>query len=178
MEVDLTDDEVQLVNEIEFDASKVADHEAWKRNSEIAAALTKSLLTRKAVPDARLRYFTDPDYRTGRMKGSRFDIFKRNGNDFEETIRHNHFLKYLRYFVYGSELPEPFLSEFGEAVADCGDYISSGDAYDLSRKARAMYRRSGLEREWAADEFFKLAIDLGMSASHAMTIRKAIIDAR
>lgn len=178
MQIELTEQEQQWLSELELDASKVTDHDEWKRNSEIAAALTKSLLSRKAIPDQRLKYFTNADYRSGRMKGSRFDLFQRNGNDFEETIRHNNFLKHLRYFLFGANLPEPIISSFSQAIKDCGEYVSSGDAYDLSRKARALYRQSGLEREFAADEFFKLSIDLGVSASDAMSIRKAIIDAR
>lgn len=178
MQIELTQQEQEWLSNLELDQSKVTDHDDWERNSEIAAALTKSLLDRKAIPAQRLKYFVDPDYRTGRMKGSRFDIFKRNGRDFEDTIRHSNFLKHLRYFVFGANLPEPILSSFSQAIKDCGEYVSSGDAYDLSRNARTLYRQSGLEREFAADEFFKLSIDLGVSASEAMSIRKAVIDAR
>jgi len=57
------------------------------------------LLERNAIPEHRFKYFTDPDYRKGRIKGSRRDLFRRNRNSDEEILRHPHFLEHARYFA-------------------------------------------------------------------------------
>jgi hypothetical protein len=74
----------------------------------------------EVIPEQRLKYFTDPDYRTGRLKGSRRDFFHRNGNTDDEMVRDFDFLKHARYFVYGPDLPSAAMTEFREAVRRCG----------------------------------------------------------
>ena len=82
---------------------RMHDPDGFNQNAELVAVLMVRLQKRTAIPEARLKYFTDPEYRTGRIRGSLRDLFLRNGNTDEEIVRHPHFLPYLRYFICGSQ---------------------------------------------------------------------------
>ncbi|MBS4003883.1 MAG: hypothetical protein KGZ91_10960 [Afipia sp.] len=168
-DIELNHSEGALLAQIEFDWDRHTP-EDYKRNSEVAAALTKSLLARKAVPEQRMKYFTDPAYKPGRLKGSHRDLFHRNNNTDEEMIRHVHFLPYLYYFIFGPKLPESAKGRFREQVRRCGQ-VSSGDAIPLAKFARAETRAMGLVPHEAAEEYFKLALDCGLWISYALHIR-------
>jgi hypothetical protein len=75
-----TPEEEALVSRINFDASTLRTSEDVERNGAAAAALMKSLSTRNAIPEMRLRYFTDPVYFVGGRGKSRKDLLERNGN--------------------------------------------------------------------------------------------------
>lgn len=61
----LTSEEQQLLDAITFDVAGVEDHARVLQTLSAAAALTKRLLARGAVPEVRWRYFTDPDLNVG-----------------------------------------------------------------------------------------------------------------
>lgn len=168
-DIELTDSERALLAQIEFDWDRQTP-EDYKKNSKAAAALTKSLLARKAVPEQRMKYFTDPAYKPGRIKGSHRDLFHRNNNADEEMIRHVHFLPYLYYFACGPKLSESAKNRFREQVTRCGQ-VSSSDAVPLAKFARAETRTMGLPAYEAAEEYFKLALDCGIWISYALHIR-------
>ena len=149
------------------------DHEGFRKNAEIAHRLTTSLLDRGGIPDARLRHFSQPEYFPGGRGASRQDMFTRNGNSHEETLRHPHFLKHLRFFIHGAALPSSIIEAFSEAVQDCG-MVTSGDLASLGASARKLARSHRLEGGAAADEFFKLSLDLGLSAGQAASIRASV----
>jgi hypothetical protein len=117
--------------------------------------------------------FTDPEYFPGGRGKSRKDSFVKHGNDHDETLRPPHFLKYLRYFVHGADHPEAIIRQYTGAVKDCG-MVSSGDIPKLGAKARNMARTHRLEGSTAADEFFKLSLDLGLSAGQSARIRESV----
>jgi hypothetical protein len=173
-DIDLTDEERSLFEQIKFDWDfRRHDPEGFARNSEAVAQLITALLERNAIPEHRLKYFTDPGYRTGRIKGSRRDLFRRNGRSDEEILRHPHFLEYARYFVCGPDLPDALTRDFKEAVRGCGQ-VSSGDATDLANLARRQVRAFGLAPHDVADEYFKLALDGGVWVSHALHIEERV----
>jgi hypothetical protein len=173
-DIDLTDDERSLFGQVTFDWDfRRHDPEGFARNSEAVAQLTTALLERKAIPQHRLKYFTDPDYRKGRIKGSRRDLFRRNRNSDEEILRHPHFLEHARYFVCGPDLPDALMREFREAVQGCG-HVSPGDAIDLANFARRQVRAFGLAPHDVAEEYFKLALDGGLWVSHALHIEDRV----
>jgi len=149
-----------------------SDHDGFLRNADLAHRLTTSLLDRGGIPDHRIRHFTDPDYYPGGRGKSRQDSFTQHGNDHDETLRHPHFLKHLRYFIHGADLPAAALKSFSDAVEDCG-MVTSGDIPELGAKARQLARSHGLEGSAAADQFFILSLDLGLSASNASRIRES-----
>src|SRR5260370_25677021 len=78
--------------------------------------LMASLIKRNAIPNHRVQYFTNPDYHFGSTKGAYKDVFERNGTKGREIFEHPHFLKFLRYFLFGASLPEDAIREFAERV--------------------------------------------------------------
>lgn len=180
-DITLTPAEQKLFAAIEFDRGRhdgrIDDYETTQRNGETAAALMKSLLANKSIPEVRLKYFTDPEYNVGRVKGSHRDIFHRNRNTDEELVRHEHFLPYLRYFVCGPDLPVEAIRRFREEVKDCGQ-VTSSDIMPLSKSARTDARKFGLVAHEAAEEYFKLALDCSLWISYALAIRKSVLSIR
>ncbi|WP_336953165.1 hypothetical protein [Sphingobium aromaticivastans] len=172
--IELTAPEKEMLASLSFDPlSFKGNHEGFLRNADLAHQLTISLIERKGIPEHRVRYFTDPEYYPGGRGKSRQDSFVKHGNDHDETLRHPHFLKYLRYFIHGAHLPVAIIRQYTDAVEDCG-MVSSSDIPELGAKARNLARMHGLEGSVAADEFFKLSLDLRLSAGQSARIRESV----
>jgi hypothetical protein len=118
-------------------------------------------------------YWTDPTYRHGPMKGSRKHIFERNGTTGRDIYEHPSFLKHLKYFLDGADLPANLIARFSERVRDIG-HVSGSDALDLAKDARSEVRRYGLTPHSASDEYYKLALDCGIAQMWANSIRENI----
>src|SRR5688572_18811033 len=119
--ISLTDYESDLLKQIDLrdDLPPGVDGNAvYHRNRAPILALMNSLHDRDAIPHQRLRYFTDPDYKPGRLKGSRQQVFERNGTRGAEIFEHPHFKEYLRYFLFGAELPDNVIAEFEQEVSN------------------------------------------------------------
>lgn len=172
--VQLTAEEQELLARIPF--SKGYEYETYKETSAVAVALTRSLLQRKAVPQIRVRYFTDPDLNIGSTR-SRKEVFEKNGTQGEDILRHVHFLPHLRYFIFGPDLPEPVIQGFRDIlIDDCG---TSGEVRDQLRQfARHSVRRFSLNRKDAAEEFYKLALECGLVEWEAGSVRDAALSTR
>lgn len=170
MHIDLTEEEKKIVSQIEFDQTKVR-HEEWPANSELAFQLITSILKREAVPERRMKYFIDPDYNPGDHGKSRKDRFLANAKTVDAMFRHNNFLAYIRYFIFGPHLPPRLIASFAETVRECGD-VTSGDVEMLRKQARALARQYGFNRA-DADEFYKLGLEF-MWHSYADSVRDAV----
>lgn len=171
-DIELTSQERALFDRIQFDAKRM-DFDGFARNGEHVVALMRSLLASDVIPKARRRHYTDPEYRTGRMKGSRRDLLLRNLKNDDEVMRDASFLKHLRYFVCGPDLPADAMRRFREEVDRCGQ-VSGSDAIDLGKFARQEVRTLGLPPREACEEYFKLALDCGIWVSWAYTIRDKV----
>jgi len=171
--IELTADERALLSQIEFDVLAIRDHDAVISNGERAYALTKAVLARDAIPEARLKWFVDPEYNIGGRGSSRRQIFERNGTCGDDIFRHPHFLPYLGYFINGARLPGAVTEAFVDEVERCGQ-ITSGDVVPLGKFARAQARRHRLGGREAAEEFYKLALDCGLWPLYARSIRDAV----
>lgn len=167
----LTQAEQELLAAVTFDLPD--GYQAVQRNGEAVCALIKSLIARKAIPELRVKWFTDPSYFPGGRGKSRQQMFERNGCRGEDIFRHPHFLDYLRTFLYGANLPEPVIVQFRQAVKDCGQ-VSSSDIVPLGKKARAIARVHGLQGHDACEEFYVLALECGIWHSYAEHIRDAV----
>lgn len=175
-QIALTEDENALLAQIELSDELplgVDGHAVYQSNRKPILALLRSLRERDAIPEHRIRYFTDPEYRSGRVKGSRKDLFERNGNEGAEIYEHPHFKQHLRYFLFGPELPDGAIIEFEEGVRD-PKWISGSDGIDLGKKAIKIARAHQIPKHKAADNFFKLALDMGISFSQADRIKGVI----
>jgi hypothetical protein len=175
LEVLLTEEEREIASSMTFDQGDLikGEFERARQNGEAALKLLKSLLSRDAISEIRLRYFTDPDLFPGGRGKSRKDIWKGNGTVGDDIARHPNFLDELRYFIYGSNLPPSVIAEFTNAVEGCGQ-ISSSDIVPLGKAARRIARAYGLQPYEAREEFFKLALDIGLWPPYAASIRKAV----
>lgn len=171
--IDLNAAEQDLLREIELDALALQGHEAVRRNCDLAAQLMELLIARNAIPSHRVSYFTDPDYYVGGRGSSRQQIFERNGTSGRDIFRHPHFLAHLRYFLHGPDLPAPVIAAFADRIEDCGP-VTSGDIQPLSQLARELTRRHRLEPRKAAEEFFRLALEHGLSPGQARPIRDSV----
>ncbi|MBZ8119813.1 hypothetical protein KUD11_14320 [Roseovarius sp. LXJ103] len=172
--IELTEDESEILSGIEFDQPAL-DHEQYKRQGLLVLRLLKSLVERSAIPEARLRYWSDPEYQIGRSKASHKGLFERNGRQGDEIYTHPHFLKYLRYFLYGANLPEGAISEF-ERVIGNPEWVSSGDITDITKGTRDIVRRHGLKDQ--DEEFFRLALDVGLDVWFAKSVRDSVKQVR
>jgi hypothetical protein len=169
----LTPEEEALVSRIDFDGSPLRTSEDMERNGAIAAALMKSLSARNAIPETRLRYFTDPSYFVGGKGKSRKELLERDGIGEKEISHHPKFLPYLHYFLHGPSLPQNIVDAFRHEVENCGD-LRSGEIVRLRNFAREQVRAHALEPARSAEEFYKLALDSGLPVSFAQMIQNSV----
>jgi hypothetical protein len=146
-------------------------------NGKLACQLMHVLLARNAIPESRLRYFDDPDYKPGRLKGSRKQMFERNRTKGDDIYRHANFLQHLRYFLLGAELPATIADEFAARVLACGN-VSPSESLELGKLARTLTRKHGLASHDVGVEFLRLSLDCGMYYGHALRIQKMVEETR
>ncbi len=160
--VALTDEEAKLHTEIEWDIGNTLgwDHKARVANLDRIGRLARSLLARRAVPAVRLAYFTDPEMNVGGHGKSRREVFEKSGTTGDAILTSPHFARHLRYFIHGPDLPPEVVRGFVKILDD--DAGTSGMVLDqIQRYVRAEVRGRGLEPGDAAEEFFKLAHEVG-----------------
>ncbi len=173
-QIELTEAEKILANRIVFDVLNTRmDSTQTRDNGELAAALIESLLKRTAIPECRWLYFVEADYNPGRSKVSRADAFLTNAKTVEAMYRHPHFLPYLRYFVYGADLPPALKEEF---LALAQDYWVK--PAQLTELARSLVRKYQIPRPpqnyRLKDAFYQLALDCGCEEGLARAVRDAV----
>ena len=180
--VALTEEERALVESMALDVPAFADvREAYVNNQDKVVALMSSLFGREAIPDVRVRYWTDPAYCTAPGRSSRAEIFAGNGRTDAEVYRDLRFLPYLRYFLFGSALPDAAIEEFESELAGEGitpEWFTSGDHDPMWKMARRLTRGYGLEKRRAAEEFLKLCLDMGFDIDVARSVRDSVMRLR
>ena len=178
--IELTDQEKALVETIDLRTSHrhhSEGHAAYEANKQPILALLKSLSERHAIPEERLNYWRDPAYNTGRLKASHKGVFKRNGCTGQEIYTHPHFIPYLRYFLFGADLPDGVIGKFEEEVGNpC--WVTSSDIVPIGKFARALVREHRLNRAHAPEEFFKLCLDIGLGLDTARSVRRSVMQLR
>lgn len=178
--IELTEEEAGLLSKIDLRShhqNHDEGHAAYLNNKEPILALLKSFSARRAVPEVRLSYWNDPNYRSGRIKSSRKGLFERNGRTGADVYTHPHFLEHLRYFLFGSELPDAVIEEF-EAKVGNPEWVSSSDIVPIGKAARDLTRRYSLDIAGAPEEFFKLCLDMGLSLSTAESVMRSVKQVR
>lgn len=167
----LTPQEKAWLDKISFD--EMENHDVLSTSCDAAAPLARSLLARRAIPKVRVRYFFDPKLNIGGHGKSRKQVFEANGTSGDAILSHGNFLKYLKYFIFGPDLPDTTIDKFIKILVD--DLGSSGEVLEqLRRFVRAETRRLRSERpQDFAEEFFKLALESGLDVGLAGSIRDA-----
>ena len=175
LEIELTEREKALVSQIDFTFSATSHNsDSWRSMADAMEELMGSLLERNAIPEARRRFFEDPAYFIGGRGLSHLQVFQKNGTLGPAIFRHGNFVKYLRYFVYGPDLPRPVIEAFQRKVIDCGKPFTSGDSITVGDFARQLTRSHRLEAGSSAEEFYKLALDCGLDAGDARSVRDTV----
>lgn len=177
--IELNDKERGLLSRIDFAPSSATfNRDSWAPVAEAMAELMHSLLQRNAIPEPRKRYFTDSAYNIGGHGLSRLQVFEKNGTRGTAIFRHGNFLKYLRYFVFGPDLPNQVIDAFHDKVVACGSPFTGSDALEVAENARSLTRSHHLDRRKAPDEFYKLALDCGLDADDARSVRDRVMKVR
>ena len=174
--IKVTDEEKVLVEAIDLRLSHrnhLERHAAHEANKRPILALLKSLFEREAIPEERLRYWKDPAYNTGSRKASHRDVFERNGCTGWEIFAHPHFLPYLRFFLFGADLPDAVIAKFAEKVGN-PQGVTSSDIVPIIKFARALAREYRLDQVRASEEFFKLCLDMGLDRSTAISVMRSV----
>jgi hypothetical protein len=174
-QIELTEAEQELARKIAFDLDNIRlEHEQAIENGELAATLMQCLIDRKAIPENRLRYFGDPDYNPNNAKASKANLFLRNAKTLEQMYRHPNFVRYLKYFVYGADLPPAIKEAFFAKAQE--HFVTSEELVQL---ARSLVRNFYLIRYPRAhnlpDTFYQLALDCGCDQWDARRVREAIM---
>lgn len=178
--IDLSESEAELLQRIDLRVSHhdhADGHAAYNANKEPILALLGSLSERKAVPLQRLNYWSDPRYNFGRVKASRKGLFERNGCTGSEIYTHPHFIPYLRYFLFGPELPDDVIAKF-EAKVGNPEWVTSSDVVPIGKFARDLTREHHLDVSDAPEEFFKLCLDMALSLSTAESVMRSVRQVR
>ncbi len=137
----------------------------------------RSLVNRKAIPETRWKFFSDPAFFIGGHGRSHLQVFEKSGARGSAIFRHGNFVKYLRYFVYGPNLPKSVIEAFQQKIAECGQLFTSGDSIMIRDFARQLARSNGLNHE-DAEEFYKLALESGLDANDALSVRNMVKQVR
>jgi len=148
-------------------------HAAYKANAQPILALLQSLNDRCAVPQERLNYWNDPRYHQGRIKASRKGLFERNGCKGADIYTHPHFIRHLRYFLFGADLPDDVITAFEEKVGN-PQWVSSSDIVPIGKCARDLTRQHRLDKTDAPEEFFKLCLDMGLGLTTAESVMRSV----
>ncbi len=170
--IQLTDEERALLDQIDFEPPS-HDHNVYLANSKSVVALIDSLIERGGIPQHRVSWFTDPAYKHAKIKGSRKELFERNGTKGRDIFAHPNFLKYLHYFIHGANLPSTVIERFSD-FAKRNQPIGSDDAGDLLKLAKDLSNEFQIEPHEAADEFLKLALDCGVHLMWAQYVEEHV----
>ena len=175
-QIELTEAEQELASRIVFDQEKYVRLESAQaiENGELAATLMQSLMDRKAIPANRVRYFAAPDYNPSNSKASRADLFLRNARTVAAMYRHGHFLPYLRYFVYGADLPDAVKEAFLAKAQD--HFVTMEQLVQLARCHVRNLRPARSQQDYKLpDTFYQLALDCGCEEWDARAVRDAVM---
>ena len=170
--IELTEPETLLMKSVVFDFNN-SDHAVHVSNAKIIPQLMASLLNREAIPKHRVKYFEDPNFRKGRIKGSHRSLFERDGTVGVQIFEHYSFRKYLHYFLVGSDLPAHLIADFREKAEMFG-HVGPSDAADLAKFAKVLVRRYELQPFEASEEFFKLSLDCGIYLGYCFVISETV----
>jgi hypothetical protein len=161
--VELTPEEAAFRKQMEADFSGSTPY-----SGKAARSLLKSLHSRGAIPEARVRDFTEP-FPGGHGKSHK-DVFEKNRRQENAVVEDANFVSYLRYFMDGPALPAGTIDGFRKILTE--DAGTSGMVMDqLCKFVRAETRKLKLQRDLAKEEFWRLAQEVGYP--HAATIRDA-----
>ncbi len=169
--IDLSEYEQRLFDRIDFSAHPGSGSAAAAGKS--SHELMDLLIKRNAIPAARWSYFAEP-FPDGRDKSilKYFQSNPRGTHVFEDT---NFVRRYLRYFIYGPNLPRRTIEQFCQIVREDIDWRER-----ICKFVRDEVRNADFLRQRDLHvEFYRLALEcIPGDPPMALSIREAAIQAR
>ena len=162
--IELSSEEQALLDQISFID---LNHQVLRRSCQAAGKLMEMLLDRHAIPKIRIEYFNDPKYNIGKNR-SRKKVFEDNGTKGLAIFYHGNFLKYLRYFIWGPNLPNTLIEDFCKEI----------DEEDLPAVARSLIRKHDLNSRDASEEFYKLCLECNLPEWKSRLVRDSVKSVR
>lgn len=168
MDIHLTDFEIALFDSIVFPPDHDAlEGERASNNAELARLLAVSLFERAAIPEHRLRFFEDSEHNVA-GPGSVRDVLQDAGASGDAVYEQPEFLRYLRYFICGPELPEKVERAFRRELEERGGVGHRR----LVARVRELARTLGSSEE-QREKFYQQALEFGLSGDAAREISDA-----
>ena len=174
--VPLNAGEEALFKSICWNLDELAKRDDRRSHFEKLGELAESLLKRGAISEVRLAFFFNAEMNIGGYGKSRREVFEKTGVKDRDILRHHDFMKYLRYFIFGPDLPKSTIDGFCKIIEE--DVGTSGMVLmEIREYVRKEVRDKRLKGSDVADEFFKLAHEIG-SPSLAEPVRSAAMSVR
>jgi hypothetical protein len=175
-QVELNQNESQLLSILgafEIDLNEVYEVRIKKLNT--CSLLTQSLLERNAIPKVRLKYFANPEYNLGNKRKSKKQIFESRGIFGVDIFSQGTFLKYLKYFILGADLPIDLKSKMAE--------LKNNNSYDSDFVEEAipmikLFYKQNIERmdkDTFVEEVYKHSLDLDIELGESERLRNALM---
>ena len=161
MTLDLTAEEQQMFELLHpFTIGLDEPDELRKTKLKASGRLMLSLLDRNVIPKVRIKYFTQPEYNVLNSRKSRQQVFEHNGRVGTGIFEGPAFLKYLKYFICGAELPWDLKVDLQAAKSNA--YYET-EFLDEACTVVSRHRGSGAaDHDQFAEELFKHALDMGV----------------
>lgn len=161
MKIELTAQETEIVELLQpFTISLDEPYELRAKKLKVSGSLMQSLLDRNAIPKVRIKYFTLPEYHLPTSRKSRQQVFEHNGKSGSRIFEDPAFLKYLKYFIYGAELPWELKVDLKAAKSNA--YYENEFVDDACSIVKSHRPQITLENEILAEEVFKYTLDIGV----------------
>lgn len=161
MKIELTAEEMEMAEQLEpFTVSIGEPYEQRERKLKLSSQLMHSLLDRQVIPKVRIKYFTQAEYNLPNARKSRQQVFEYNGKSGSRIFEDPAFLKYLKYFIYGAELPWELKIDLQAAKSNAfyeSEFLDEASA--LVKRHRASLTA---DDHLLAEEVFKHALDIGV----------------
>lgn len=172
--VDLLPEEMDLLKNLgDFSINMQEDFHDRLARLKNCKELATSLLKRNAIPKSRLCYFSDPKHNLSNPRKSHKQIFEGNGKKGTAILEDPSFLKYLKYFIFGPNLPETLLSELYRIKAKS---VYDDDFKDIALPhIRSYFKRSSLTAKELSDEIYKVCLDLEIEEVYSIQIRNSVM---
>lgn len=174
--IELTETEETLLKALKtFTINPSEEYKKRLLKLENCFLLTKSLIARDAVPHHRIDYFVKAEYRLSDTRKSRLQVFESNNTSGEAIFRHPHFLKYLKYFIYGADLPQAIITQIKAIKAETfydSDFVEQA-LPNIKSYFNANYDKAS--RNAFSEEIFKLSLDLGVEFSDSVQLRNKVM---
>jgi hypothetical protein len=172
--IELTEEESKLYKKL-LQKSKIPGSWVKDNLSDVMLKLFSMIYQRNAIPEIRMQIFSNPEYAEYGKKPLK-QVFEENLENDQNMIRSPDFLKYLKYFISGPDLPKEFIAKFCDCVER--DYQFGSDfTYYFLKKLRRNVRDFNLSKHQRSTEVFRLALEIGFNKEESMIIRKNSINA-